>query len=182
MRHSPDCNPAHCPENPCEAASLPADPNPAKPLYPVRGDELWTYAGNVLLSSGKLGDLWLDPDNTRLFFKKGSSKLVGGIYKVDVERHDAENKRMTMHGDPEWTGDKVERDRQMQLEAVSRTEKARHRAAREHAAAKRVSASLEALEPIRRAYWSTNAEGQRAILAELIRAVTAPLPIKDRKK
>lgn len=148
--------------------------------------EIWVYTGRALLVGNKLGHGFVRDDGkgTTVYLDSGKKGhgvnqrcIIGHRYEVPVLATDSSK----IGSSRKWKGAHPDSPRWMECEANSRADLAKFNGIKNHKAAKRTKLLYAALEPIRLAYHATNSEGQQAILAMVIRAITArsPLPTHE---
>jgi hypothetical protein len=99
-----------------------SEPNTAEPNAteepPPRGEiEQWVYMGVHPTAAGT--HLWRTPNNEQLAYKKLTSRAIGGVHTLRVERKD--DHIYVLGGDvPRWSGEFAEDSAAIQLQAASR--------------------------------------------------------------
>src|SRR5690349_10503968 len=80
----------------------------------ARVEEVWTYAGRRELH-GKRYHAWQDGTGQERYYAKASAVMIGGRYTVSVER---EGKRVSMYGEPHYTGEYLDAQTRREMEAL----------------------------------------------------------------
>lgn len=146
---------------------------------PKPAEETWTYAGRVaLVKPRKLVHCWVDGSGTERLYPGRKTFAIGRRYTARVTR---DGERVTLYGDPEpdWRAEKAGQDDRLKWEARDTANAAAHQGERLHKAAKAARALAEVLEPLRKTYQTTNPQGRRAIIAEVLTILQRTTPFRS---
>jgi hypothetical protein len=118
----------------------------ASTVEPV--EELWVFAGTRVTLKDQPAHVWVDGEGkgAELWFAKKGHYSIGGVYKVEVTRHDGD--KLTRHGIPRFERALDDRDAQVRWEAKDAAAAADLERIRRERKADADSALDEALKPL----------------------------------
>jgi hypothetical protein len=136
-----------------------------------RVEEVWTYAGRRVLH-GKRYHAWQDGTGRERYYAKSSAIMIGGRYTVSVER---EGDRVSMYGEPRYTGDYLDAQTRREMEALDIAAMAALAAQARERRDARQKALDDALQPLVDLAAKVSFGHERdALLAYVIRRLTRP--------
>jgi hypothetical protein len=136
-----------------------------------RAEEVWTFAGRRALG-GKRYYAFHDAAGRERYYAKVKALTVGGRYAVTAAR---DGDRVSVYGEPRYTGDRVDERTRRQMEALDLTAEAALAAqARDRSDARR-KALDDAMQPLVEIAATLRFGHERdAFLAYVIRRLTHP--------